>query len=204
MKRDIKKFIDILFEPDETVETPEEIEEVNQKAKSVLYQKKDDKKSAFIDLNETKKAPKEKKITKSEEYEISSQISPIFGLLKDKEKPELKTTTTDEKIFNKPEGSHLDIITSPIYGYAKKDEEEEEIIPTVEEKVEENADEFEFYQDEDENELYDDDLIYDYELEVDEPTNEELHILLDDDNDNNLNQEEEKQYSLFDSYKEEE
>lgn len=135
-----KKFIDILFEDDvdeqelqddayyaQKVETPvKPIKESPIKAKDILYRKSDS--SAFINLDET---PKEKETftlddIKKNEYEMSSQISPIFGLIKESTK---KVINVDPNITeaqtNKPSDSHLDIITSPIYGYATKEDAQE-------------------------------------------------------------------------------
>lgn len=136
-----KKFIDILFEDDvdeqelqddsyyvEKEETPvvsKPVEESPIKAKDILYRKSSS--SAFINLNE----PAEKDTftlddLKKDEYEMSSQISPIFGLIKESPK---KVMNVDPNITeaqtNKPSDSHLDIITSPIYGYATKEDAKE-------------------------------------------------------------------------------
>ena len=199
MKKEIKRrFIDILFEPDETDNTGNEqqVEEVdNQKAKSVLYSEKKENKSAFIDLNEPKKIKKEKRdLPKKEEYEMASQISPIFGVLKENKEVVIKKTTTDENIINKPEGSHLDIITSPIYGYAKKEELEEEVIDN-------SYEDDDFYKDNEDFIHEDDDYSFTYEDEFEEFSQEELHDLLDDEDNDDDNQQE---YSLFDSLKDKE
>ena len=136
--KDIKKrFIDILFESDdedeeevvpvaEPVKKKEAVkkEETSFNAKDVLYRKSDQ--SAFINLEETIKTVKENKAAKEEEYELSSQISPIFGLIKEN-KPTYKKpadTGRDETLLSKPDDSHLEIITSPIYGYGTKDDQD--------------------------------------------------------------------------------
>lgn len=136
-----KKFIDILFEDDvdeqelqddsyyvEKEETPvvsKPVEESPIKAKDILYRKSSS--SAFINLNEpTEKDTFTLDDLKKDEYEMSSQISPIFGLIKESPK---KVMNVDPNITevqtNKPSDSHLDIITSPIYGYATKEDAKE-------------------------------------------------------------------------------
>jgi len=135
--KDIKKrFIDILFETDDEDEEevvpavepvkepvkkePVKTEETSYNAKDVLYRKSD--KSAFIDLEETIKTVKQSKPAE-EEYELSSQISPIFGLIKENKQTIRKPEPDhDEALINKPDDSHLEIITSPIYGYGSKDD----------------------------------------------------------------------------------
>lgn len=130
-----KKFIDILFEEDsdeqELIEDSYEKEDLSEKpkkestilAKDILYRKPGA--SAFINLNETHSNNQtviEEEVT-NENYEMSSQISPVFGLIKENEKkvfnvsPEITETQTI-----KPSDSHLDIITSPIYGYGNKED----------------------------------------------------------------------------------
>lgn len=137
--KDIKKrFIDILFESDDEEEEEEVVpavepvrkkeqvkkEETSYKAKDVLYRKSDQ--SAFIDLEQTIKTVKEKKAAPEEEYELSSQISPIFGLIKENKPSYRKPVDADpdETLFSKPDDSHLEIITSPIYGYGSKDDQD--------------------------------------------------------------------------------
>lgn len=136
-----KKFIDILFEEDdpekEVMEdsyysNPEPIhandsykKEVKQEGKTnnaVVYRRSD--KSAFINLNEKKKDETESSKNKiKEEYEMSSQLSPIFGVIKESKKKEISFDKNIEKVqTNKPSDSHLDIITSPIYGYGNKED----------------------------------------------------------------------------------
>ncbi|MBQ3295824.1 MAG: hypothetical protein IJH00_05040 [Erysipelotrichaceae bacterium] len=159
MKKDIKKkFIDILFEPDESdneVELYDEPEkpkapskkfDANQNsavnAKDFLYKKSEQ--SAFIDID----PPKKNKVisTPDGEYEFSSQISPIFGVIKENEYKVNTKTDPDTKIVNKPDSSHLEIITSPIYGYAKQN-----------------------------------DVQYNYNEYFEDTSEQELHELLDDD-----------------------
>ena len=149
MKDEIrKKFIDILFEPEddeEDLSIPAESrpdkkkEDSTIKAADILYHKSE--KSAFIDLDEKPMVLKPQSRT-GEAYEFSTQISPIFGVLKGGEVPEEDKKDVDESQINKPEDSHLEIITSPIYGYASKetvlkeeDEEETELEPYDEEEL---------------------------------------------------------------------
>ncbi len=137
MKKDIKKkFIDILFEPDESdneVELYDEPEkpkapikkfDANQNAsvnaKDFLYKKSEQ--SAFIDLDPPKKNERKVISTPDGEYEFSSQISPIFGVIKENDYKVSTKSDPDTKIVNKPDSSHLEIITSPIYGYAKQND----------------------------------------------------------------------------------
>lgn len=144
MKNSIKKkFIDILFEPDDDEEqdlfVEETVKEIKKKeikekresepavkAKDILY-KKPEKTSAFINLDETKPVKNEVKTSTSSvadsDYEFSSQISPIFGVLKESQHVPIKKRETDESLVNKPESSHLEIITSPIFGYGQREGE---------------------------------------------------------------------------------
>lgn len=130
--KDIKKrFIDILFEPeDEEEDLFEEQPQKKEKkpvkeapvmnAKDILYRKSDQ--SAFINLEETINTARNIKNGEPAEYELSSQISPIFGVIKDGAPAVRHEVDTNEALINKPEDSHLDIITSPIYGYGSKDD----------------------------------------------------------------------------------
>mgnify|MGYP003311030595 CR=1 FL=1 len=143
-----KKFIDILFEDDpEDKEISEKLlnNKNNKKdqlsAKDVLYHKNNS--SAFINLYEdTKKEiseiEKEKEAFK-EEYEMSSQISPIFGMLKDGE-PKAVTKNDSLKTQNKKDNSVLDIVASPIYGnqFDEEDEINKDETDTEEQQTEEN------------------------------------------------------------------
>ena len=134
-----KKFIDILFEDDaEEEEIADEIpseerksiaaanakkniEESPIKAKDILYRKSST--SPFVNLTETKKpSPVVKEEFTKEEYEMTSQISPIFGLLQENKDEKITVVSNlNETQTNKPTDSHLDIITSPIYGYSSGD-----------------------------------------------------------------------------------
>ena len=138
MKKRIKKtFLDILFEPeeDEIEIFPEEesvkktkaflrdtSEKTEMNAKDVLYRKSET--SAFIDLDE--KPPVVKEVVeqkKNNDYEFSNQISPMFGVLNTDEKKKVTKVekVVNESYVNKPDDSHLEIITSPIYGYGPQD-----------------------------------------------------------------------------------
>ena len=154
MKNDIKKkFIDILFEPEEDEEEevvvapvieprPAKKQENAIKAKDILYRKPDTSaptsnstptsssaptsSSTFINLDETSKKVKEVKETANPygDYELSSQISPIFGVIKEN-KPEsssssVATVKANDSLVSRPDSSHLEIITSPIYGYGNR------------------------------------------------------------------------------------
>lgn len=131
MKGIKKKFLDILFENDddyvkeaeqETEEKPTTIRkkktEGTIKAKEVLYRKP--KTSAFIDLDEPAKPVKEEE--SKDGFEFSTQISPIFGMVNEKNKKTAVKQNADETMTVKPETSHLDTITSPIYGYGEQEE----------------------------------------------------------------------------------
>ncbi len=136
MKNDIKKkFIDILFEPDDDEDEGYEIpqpkkpvpkQESTVSAKDLLYKKSGQ--SAFINLDE-KKTKKESSEPETEygDYEFSSQISPIFGMIKEN-KPSLTPNkkNVNETLVNKPDHSHLEIITSPIYGYGSREDYEKD------------------------------------------------------------------------------
>ena len=171
-----KKFIDILFEDDpEDKEISEKLlnNKNNKKdqlsAKDVLYHKNSS--SAFINLYEdTKKEiseiEKEKEAFK-EEYEMSSQISPIFGMLKDGE-PKAVTKNDSLKTQNKKDNSVLDIVASPIYG--NQFDEEDEI-----NKDELNIDEFEDEEEELHN-LFDEEERVEESVEDTDSKNEEIHL----------------------------
>ena len=135
MKSDIKrKFLDILFEPededDEVYEKPkQEVKPVKKqentvKAADILYRKQ--AKSAFIALNENKKPEKKQEENVYGDYEFSSQISPIFGVIKESKVETNTSVSVDEALINKPDSSHLEIITSPIYGYGNRSDYEKD------------------------------------------------------------------------------
>ncbi len=122
-----KKICEILFEDDETevddsekkpvIKQEKKVEEViNEgtqiKARDFLYQKS----NVFVDLNDNKKQTNY--ADNNEPYVFSSQISPIFGVIKQDKKQETESELkVNKKLTSKPTDSHLDIITSPIYGY---------------------------------------------------------------------------------------
>ena len=127
-----KKFIDILFEDDpddepKDLKYDEKLITVQKdspiRAEDILYRKPGT--SAFINLEEPAVVKQEIDNIEinQEEYEMSSQISPIFGLIKENKR---KVVNVDQDIIdtqtNKPVDSHLDIITSPIYGYGNKED----------------------------------------------------------------------------------
>ena len=182
MKNDIKKkFIDILFEPEEDEEEevyvrpkaePKPVKKLENavKAKDILYRKPE--RSAFIDLEEKKKKEEKKEpVNVYGDYEFSSQISPIFGVIKES-KPEVKSSSSasvNEALFSKPDSSRLEIITSPIYGYGKREDFEKE-----------HPDLFADHPFSDEEELHmliDDDYAYDSHTYDDiEEDNEEINL----------------------------
>lgn len=145
-----KRFMDILFEPDEADLEESVVEEVPVKsavqetkkvtrepgfnARDVLYNKKD---STFIDYQ----AKVEKKKKQEEEpYEFSSQISPIFGMIKEGKKPVTKIPSrVDESMVNSRKESPLDIVPSPIYGYATRESinAKQDVYDAIEETSEE-------------------------------------------------------------------
>jgi len=179
MKNGIKKkFIDILFEPEDDDEEEAVVERKKQpekkakeelsniSAKDLLY-KKPETKSAFINLDEKKDKEKEKKIVADDlegDYEFSSQISPIFGVIKESEhKKKANNSEADSKIINKPDSSHLEIITSPIYGYAKDNGED-------------YSNQYEYYTDEEELHELLDDVKEEDEHTYDDFSTEELNL----------------------------
>lgn len=139
MKNDIKKkFIDILFETDDD-DTPEQVEKQVEEfktensfmsAKDLLYRKSDS--PVFVDLDDKEKAAnsiideeraREEEAKKYGDYEMSAQISPIFGVVAQK-KREVVHKPMNEKLLSRPESSHLEIIPSPIYGYGTREDYE--------------------------------------------------------------------------------
>jgi len=187
MKSDIKrKFLDILFEPEdedeEVYEKPkQEVKPVKKqentvKAADILYRKQE--KSAFIDLNEKKKKPEKKQEENVYgDYEFSSQISPIFGVIKESKVETNTSVSVDEALINKPDSSHLEIITSPIYGYGNRSDYEKD-----------HPDLFETIPASDEEELH---RLLDEDYGYDEHTYDDL-------------EDENEEINLFNSYGEEE
>lgn len=92
-------------------------------AKEILYGKKE-KQSSFIDYFETgddsstnKSVAKE---TKNEEkYELRENVSPIFGLINQKERKKKSASNKDiqKAVVNNPPNEYVSIVISPIYGY---------------------------------------------------------------------------------------
>ena len=141
MKKSLKKkFLDILFEEegyekkkvnrklnDDSFNEPVILKKTGKNtvdAKNVLYHKPNG--SAFIDLDEKPAENSNNDFIAKEkprkDYEFTSQISPIFGMVKEKKKNFKNTKEIDDSLTSKPDTSHLDIITSPIYGYGPQDE----------------------------------------------------------------------------------
>lgn len=152
MKDDIKqKFLDILFEKEEEdVSSSDEKAPVTEakestlKARDVLYHKP--KSSAFIDYNNQNNIEKKSLNVDEADYEFSVPISPIFGVIKENKKETVNVAPEiTDTLVNKPENSHLEIITSPIYGYGR----EENTFNNTE-----NVDEDEYYTPEDEEEIH--------------------------------------------------
>lgn len=144
MKNDLKKkFLDILFEPEEDVVEESEITEVRGlktnttketktiKASELIYGQKETKpliqkevksSNSFInlDIKETKKEePKpEVKADLSDTYELKHHISPIFGNIENKKakKEEIvKKPAVSQNAINPKE--YTGIVLSPIFGY---------------------------------------------------------------------------------------
>lgn len=136
---DIKqKFINILFDGEEEeeevvadapiadVKPSNEVkkETSSVKAADLMYKKPQ---SAFIDVEEKPVSAKEL-LTDSiddndEEYVLSPQLSPIFGIINNNgEAVHVEVSKRTDEQIKKPEDIHLDIIPSPIYGYGNKEE----------------------------------------------------------------------------------
>lgn len=146
MKEDFKKrFLDILFEPEEQIEVAGgEIEEIKPKenkalkAKDILYHHGgEDNASAFIDYEENKNifetnisALKAQTYHNEEEdddnYEPQPTISPIFGVVRKANNIENipQTGETNEALIKKPDSNHLGTVLSPIYGYGEFERDE--------------------------------------------------------------------------------
>lgn len=147
-----KKFMDILFEPVEDEEEVQkevkkevkpEIKPAPLKAADIMYRKPGQ--SAFIDLKqETKQASglAEDK-SKDDEYVITPNLSPIFGILGGEDG---LVKHNKEIISKKPtnvcDESHLGIVPSPIYGFGQNDapEVENDSFNNFEEFIEEPRD----------------------------------------------------------------
>lgn len=168
-----KKFIDIFFEPEEEEPIKEEeekvsytsskdilaafkkekekekaLEEENKEeiptinAKDLLYRKPGQ--SAFINLDNNSKSSNFS-FNEKNEYVMSSQISPMFGVLNEKKKKKSKNVISEEKKnITKSNESHLDIVISPIYGYGNREDEyisKKDKTAEVEELLKEDGDE---------------------------------------------------------------
>lgn len=125
-----KKFLDILFEPDD--EEEKKVQKSNTsvnndnaplKATDLLYGKKTSKSSAFINLaDEVNKEDNTEDVSNSEEkpfYTSSPNLSPIFGNIDSNKKKKTFSTNgaVDFAYTDKPNGNYLDMVMSPIYGY---------------------------------------------------------------------------------------
>lgn len=133
MKKDIKDMVmDLLFEQneEEVIIADEPLEPVNvakpsalPKAKEVIYNiPKPKASSTFIDVDEeTKtevKTEKESTVSEPFVYEAQPNLSPIFGIIKEKNttpRPETKTPAVSQT--NPPKNSVLGTVLSPIFGY---------------------------------------------------------------------------------------
>ena len=162
MKSDLKKrFLDILFEPDEPeVREPEtkvkpQTPPKTIDAKEILYQEKP-KNSSFINLEEKspkkKEEPKPSTIQKVEEvkpklikdddknYVIKYNVSPIFGMVEQK-KTEKKIVKKDSKSTVNPSkytsNEYIGGVISPIFGYDTEEADKAREIFETENKVEE-------------------------------------------------------------------
>ena len=133
MKKDIKDMVmDLLFEQDEeeVIIADEPLEPVNvakpaayPKAKEVIYNiPKPKSTSAFINVDEEVKSEikteEESTVSEPVVYEAQPNLSPIFGVIKEKpsaERPVIKTSVTAQT--NPPKNSVLGTVLSPIFGY---------------------------------------------------------------------------------------
>lgn len=166
-----KKFIDILFEEEDDEqelrddsyydESPTETK-VNSNttlnAKDILYRKSGT--SAFINLYDKPKNTEyvDNNIEiQNDEYEMSAQLSPIFGVIRENKKKEQNVSKEIiDSQTNKPSDSHLDIITSPIYGYGNKEDAIKDNYD-VKGVCDDNYVEKEYCEDEELHNLFDDD-----------------------------------------------
>ena len=148
-----KKFMDILFEPDDEDEIVEEGRlrdiKINAKktedsvkhlsAKEVLYksntESKTQKSNAFIDYVEKKNTDSAPFVDNNEEYEFHETISPIFGVVNnDNSKVTYKAAEAPKETVLAKSDSHLDIIPSPFFGYGEQkhvEEEENDLINSI-------------------------------------------------------------------------
>lgn len=129
-----EKFLNILFEPEDGEEDEVKEPEIKVKPKQshikatdILYGKKDEHESPFIDINEITKEPPN--LTINEEFVSSPNISPIFGNIDDakKQKKSTASTTLNYASVDKPNSSVLGMVLSPVYGYDTRVEEEKPV-----------------------------------------------------------------------------
>jgi len=135
MREDIKKkFLNILFEPDE-VERHEKVvakaplQDVKPKKVEVIKEVKPEvkpsvqvKKRAFIDLENNKEeidieVSRVKEKINDKDYQFTQNISPIFGVVDEPKKNNEPKVFTDDSQTSKPSSSYLGTIISPIFGY---------------------------------------------------------------------------------------
>lgn len=136
-----EKFMNLLFENENEPESEEIVkEEAKQeeektvikteiKASDVLYHKSVS--SAFINLNEPPRRSRlnnggmeyDNEHLNEVDFELNTQISPMFGLIKSNDDNKKKIEPEDiDRVTKKPENDHLEIIPSPIYGYGKQED----------------------------------------------------------------------------------
>ncbi len=144
-----KKFIDILFEPEEdeeetVVTKPEPKKEAEvkkevqvEKPVAAVEEKKDRntiqakeimyKNSSFANIElEKKDIPLKKAENDNYEYEALPNISPIFGVIDEKNaKTKEVVSKVDTNQTMKPESSYLGTVISPFYGYDEEKANEE-------------------------------------------------------------------------------
>lgn len=136
---DIKqKFMEILFSDSDEEEVvaqapitdvnpkvePKKNDSSSYKAADIMY-KKPAGQSVFIDANSTGNVSAKKLFNeeeKEEEYVLSPQLSPIFGVIDNAGSAvNVEPTRQTKAQVKKPEDVHLDIVPSPIYGYGNKE-----------------------------------------------------------------------------------
>lgn len=124
-----KKFFGREEEEEEVFETVDPVLEQRRKEKfstPLIYNEDEEEKKVEEKKVEVKK-PEPKKVALDTNYRMSEIISPITGL-KEKRKPEVKTTKPKVKKIKK-ETDELIPIISPFYGPASNlDEEKEEVV----------------------------------------------------------------------------
>lgn len=89
-------------------------------AKDILYGNKKGK-DIFIDIFPSKdgQAASKNENSKEEKYELRENVSPIFGVINQKEKKKKQSNIKAEQkaIVNNPPSEYVNIVISPIYGY---------------------------------------------------------------------------------------